>query len=183
MRPAKSEIGIGHETGVSQISTLMVVSAYEDFWVNDNGTYGIEDLFLDEAARDEREIENIILQRTKNKLYEIFVKTFASKRPSRLARKANRRVMGGGGTGALVTLGKRKLSPQPEFHQLNSTKTACCTPSGDTFKPRANSISVNLKTSKPKPRKRLYTASGKVDPRQQRLPALWRKNARSQDEL
>ena len=143
-----------------------------EYWIDDNGTFGLDTLFLDKEESEERQIEEIIVEKTKNKLYEIFVKTFANKpiiRPTRVpVRKGDGRG-GTGGTGVPVTPGKRSLSPQPESHMGNPTKTACRTPCAGQRRVRANSSCGTHRANKPKTRQRLYTISG-----QRLLTQMWR---------
>ena len=143
----------------------------DDLWVNENGTYGLDILFMEQGDAEEREIEDVILQKTKNKLFEIFLKACPNRpiaRPGRMLIKKPGEV---GGTGVSVTPGKRSLSPQPEHHQGNPTKTACRTPGTRISRDRANSVSGVAGMSRPKSRKRLYTISG-----QKLLTSMWKKN-------
>ena len=104
--------------------------------MDEDCTYGLECLFdgkLDQL-REENDMEEIMIQCTKNKLCEIFKKMCPSKvgtAKSNLIRRAS--------AGVLVTPGKRKTSSQPGLINDNPTKTAHVHPS--TQRPRSKTIS------------------------------------------
>ena len=173
LRPARSHIEVSYvrDDGEKFISSLTETRYRDDLWVNENGTYGLEILFMSQCDLEEKEIEDVILQKTKNKLYEIFLRVCPNKPISRPGRTLQRRIGVVEGTGVLVTPGKRSLSPQPEHHQGNPTKTACRTPGSSSSRCRANSTCGTARVNKPKTRKRLYTLSG-----QKLLTQMWRSN-------
>ena len=98
-----------------------VTTTSEHIWMDEDGTYGLECLFdgkLD-LLREDNEVEEIMIERTKNKLCEIFKKMCPSKvgtAKSNVIRRAS--------AGVLVTPGKRKTSSQPGLTNDNPTKTA-----------------------------------------------------------
>ena len=164
----------------------MFDDVFQDFWVGDTGTYGLERLFAEippnevfdglEYGTDESEVERLIIKETKNKLYSIFLKQ-CSKTNLTIKNYQHRTR-----TGALITPGKRKASSQPELPKDNPTKAARLAPPA-----RRN---IDLKT----PRNRLQTHSGSrpalrpsgrrrnsivapiSQPGQATLPEMWRKN-------
>ena len=160
----------GQKRDLELIINVEKVGRCEDIWAN-NETFGLETLFLEKEDVEARQIDEIILEKTKNKLYEIFVRTCPNKPVSRPGRAINRRIGGDGGTGVPVTPGKRRLSPQPESHMGNPTKTACSTPGAGHTRSRANSTCGTVKSNKPRSRQRLYTISG-----QKLLTQMWRNN-------
>ena len=102
------------------ISPAGLEEVFQDYWIGENGIYGIGDLFLTEEEWDERDVEQLIRQKTKNQLCKILIKTCRG-RTLRYETGVRKRSV----TGALVTPGKRKFSPQPEPHcDGNPTKAA-----------------------------------------------------------
>ena len=50
------------------ISPVGLEEVFQDYWIGEDGTYGIGDLFLTEDEWVERDIEQLIMQKTRNKL-------------------------------------------------------------------------------------------------------------------
>ena len=92
---------------------------YIEDWVVKEGTYGFDVLFMDDNEAIELETEEIIRDRTKNKLFQIFIKACGNKIPKR--RHAGKSV------GVLATPGKRKFSfslPEPSPSDEGTASTA-----------------------------------------------------------
>ena len=166
------------------ISPIGLNEVFIDYWIGDDGTYGLGDLFLNEEEVVEREVEQLIEYKTKNKLYEIFIKMCPGRTTS--ARRRSNYQATTGGAGVLVTPGKRKFSPQPGLQEEgNPTKTACHSPDLGIIK-RSNSISggssgLGLSKKKNKLSSSRRRLMSNPDPRQQRLTTLWKKNNKDLD--
>ena len=92
---------------------------YIEDWVVKEGTYGLDVLFMDDNQALELETEEIIRDRTKNKLFQIFIKACGNKIPKR--RHAGKSM------GVLATPGKRKFSfslPEPSPSDEGTASTA-----------------------------------------------------------
>ena len=57
------------------VSPLAMDEIFQDFWVGEDGTYGLSELFLDKEELEEKETEQLIRMKTKNQLCEIFLRT------------------------------------------------------------------------------------------------------------
>ena len=62
--------------------------SFEEYWLNEDGNYGLQDLFYEEESsghndNEAEEIEQLILEKTKNKLYEIFLQHCGTKEPKK----------------------------------------------------------------------------------------------------
>ena len=131
---------------------------------------------VDDDNVDQNEVEKIILEKTKNKLYEIFLKQCKNTNLKR------RSYTHGPRTGALVTPGKRKTPPQPELLGNNPTKAACLDPVMDysgTQRERFHSMSGSrtTKVSSTRQTKGRYRFAVNVQPGQTLLTNLWKKKS------
>ena len=156
----------------------------EEYWLNEDGNYGLQDLFYEKESsvhndNEAEEIEQLILKKTKNKLYEIFVQQCGTKEPKKRGQLIK--------TGALVTPGKRKTLSQPESPEGDPTRAACRkTPKLLHMSPprfRLQTVS-NIKhgmTAKQKNKRRTKSLA-RNDPSQRLLTQLWNNNVRALNE-
>ena len=160
------------------VSPLAMDEIFQDFWVGEDGTYGLSELFLDQEELDEKETERLIRMKTKNQLCEIFLRTCRGK-PLRYACGLKSKPVGGV-AGALVTPGKRKASPQPEPHMNGNPTKAACQRLVKECIDRSNSISggigMSSRTKGKKSTRRRLSSMPTLDPRQQKLTNLWKVN-------
>ena len=149
---------------------------YLDPWVEDSGTYGLEYLFLGEEEKEDMNVEEMVINITKNKLHSIFLKSCT--RPIQSYRAFNN-VNKATPPGVLVTPGKRKIPFLPDLEYTRPTKTACTR--GKKSNARAQSVSGSpvLKQGarvKP-PRSRALSTAG-----QQLLTRWYSKKSQDQNE-
>ena len=107
---------------------------YLESWVNDCGTYGLEYLFMDEVEKEDMNVQDLVINITKNKLHSIFLRSCT--RPVKNYRAFNN--MNKATPGVLVTPGKRKTSFLPDLAYTRPTKTACIREKGTSS--RAHSV-------------------------------------------
>ena len=118
----------------SQEDSVKNDRCYLEPWVIDYGTFGLESLFIDDEEREDIVVNDLVQDITKNKLYDIFIKTCTKPLPK--YRAYNQKTKGV--AGVLVTPGKRKTSFLPDLVNTRPTKTACC--QGDGARTRAQSV-------------------------------------------
>ena len=160
----------------------------KDFWVNEEGNYGLQDLFSEEERYDdniqsnEEEVQRVNIEKTKNQLNRIFRQQCGFKEP-----KKRVNCVGGKTAGALVKPGKRKSSSQPESSEEDPTRAACTKVPRlsitSTPRPRLQTVS-NIKTGafgKSMNKKRTKSLA-RDDPSQRLLTQLWNNNIRSLEE-
>ena len=150
-----------------------VTTISEHLWIDEDGTYGLECLFdgkLD-LLREDIEVEEIMLERTKNKLFEIFKKMCPSKvgtAKSNVIRRAS--------AGVLVTPGKRKTSSQPGLTNDNPTKTARVHPF--TQRPRSETVSnIHTPRNKSLKRSRKKSVTIALERGQMKISNMWREKS------
>ena len=143
----------------------------------DQESYGIDTLFMDQDQTCEQEAARIILERTRNKLFQIFTKCCGNKIPKQRYQGMN--------VGVLTTPEKRKISSsQPEPFNEGPARTAQkirrlgtdVNQLGEkTRRPRLQTISgqINPKVKQEKKRRQRNTSLPKFDPRQTFLSNLW----------
>ena len=156
-------------------------------WVEVEGSYGLDVMFLNEEELHEQETDEIIKERTKNKLFQIFIKCCGNKIPKR-------RCMGES-VGVLATPGKRKSSPsQPEPSSVDDGTASTARRkvrrvdvlSGDKndagTRPRLHTLSCKLSTGEKK--RQLHRPRNNSLPRsstkQPTLSMFWRNNEKKE---
>ena len=114
---------------------------YIESWVEESGTFGLEYLFIEADEREDMEVQDLVVNLTKNKLFDIFLKTCPDPRKKyrsyHMCNKAS--------PGVLVTPGKRKNSSLPDLENTRPTKTACHRQRGSRSRAHTVGGSPNLK--------------------------------------